>query len=65
MTEKDFELKVIDSLEELLEIAPTETSIEMIGVMIYVLDAYLGTKLCEKWKETKAYERVISVIRSL
>lgn len=65
MTEKEFTLKVLESLEELKEIAPTETSLEMLGVMIYVLDRYLGTEVCEKWKETKEYERIISVICSL
>lgn len=65
MTEKEFTLKVLESLEELKEIAPTETSLEMLCVMIYVLDRYLGMEVCEKWKETKEYERIISVIRSL
>lgn len=65
MTEKDFILKVLDSLEELKEMAPTETSLEMLCVMIYILDRYVGMEVCEKWKETKEYERIINVIHSL
>ena len=65
MTEKDFTLKVLENLEEPKEIAPTETSLEMLCVMVYVLDKYLGAGVYEKIKETKEYERIISVIRSL